>query len=125
MTAGTGRQRRWWHQLQRTVGRRVRAVTDASIGAGLAGTTARLAELHARLDRLEQSVAAANLAGHADLLHQLPIWAHRHALAVEAQTQRVEECLAYLVVQHEAVRDVLDRLGPNPAGGPDSNADPP
>lgn len=53
---------------------------------------------------------AANLPGHAELLRELPVWAHRHALAVEAQTQRVEECLAFLEVQHEVIREILDRL---------------
>jgi hypothetical protein len=106
-----------WRRFQRSVGLRLRAVIDDSVAAGLAVTDAGIAELHARLDGLEHAVTAANLPVHAAMIRDLQVWAHRHALEVEAQTHRVEECLAFLEVQHDAVREVLDHLGPKPTAG--------
>jgi len=68
----------------------LRRLATAALGARLDGVEATLHELHERQLNLEFVLT-------------------KNALEVEALRQQVDECRAFLEVQHDAVRDALSR----------------
>jgi hypothetical protein len=100
-------------RLRRAIGGRLRAVVDASLTEQLAPLLASMDDLRHQMDHLRLLVEGP---GDGDGVGLVRL-ARANELEIRAVQQRLDECLAFLRVQHEAVRDTLERLAPD---GPDS-----